>query len=131
MSDLKRILARRIEIAETRRALDAEDAELAVAERVLRKLSGEQPAVAPRIRIRSRSPDGIPTNYKNVLNGIRSQGGTEAERSQVLEYVNQRREVELSDASFAARISKMVRDGYITREGSKLCIVEKQQEDSV
>jgi len=133
MSDLKKILARREEIAASRKALEAEDAELAVAERVLRKLSGDFSGafVRSRTRIRIRTKDSIPLNYRNVLDGIRKDGGTEAERSDVLDYVNSQRSEPLAEPSFAARISKMVRDGYITREGSKLCIAEKQQEDSI
>lgn len=123
MSDLPIILARRAEIAETRKALDIEDAELEIAERVSRRLSGSAPSKMRDLQVvRPRAPRNIqhiPANFRNVLEGI-AKHGPDAERDDVLAYVNSKRKEPLSPASFAARLSKMVARGLVIRVGTRL-----------
>ncbi|MEN3746642.1 hypothetical protein TPR58_05645 [Sphingomonas sp. HF-S3] len=121
MSELEKILAARAKIAEQRKQLDLEDKEYETAERVLRKIAGTHPAEPARgmKSLRLRGGTGLPTNFRNVIDGIRKYGGL-AERSDVLSYINARRAEPLAEPSYAARISKMVKAGLIERDGSKL-----------
>lgn len=116
MTDLTRITAARADIAKRRAqanaGFDAEDHELEIAERVLRRLSVETPAVRPG---RKRSAEGIPRQFSEALAVIDNLGG-EPNRSAFRAGLDEQRPEPITDGSFAALLSKL-RKEHIETEG--------------
>ena len=91
-------------IAEHRRKLQAELAELDIAERVIRRISGNVPVRKPGGR--KPSPDGIPAQHASVLAILDANGGSMV-RSALLEAINAQRETPMGEGTYAALLSKM------------------------
>lgn len=119
MSDLERITARRKE-------LQAELADLEVAERVIRSLiATARPKITLRVGRSFKRIEGIPAHQSSVLAILDEHGGT-MERAALLEAINARRNDPMAETTYASILSRMGSAELITRADGKVSRVQRE-----
>jgi hypothetical protein len=118
----KAIMARRAEIAQTRAALDEEERELVIAERVLARLAGDAPPVAPRVRAARNQAD-------MVLDALQV-GKLWQDQGELADTVEIMDGVTIKPTSLQPLLSKLKLAGKIMKADGKFALVERAENEA-
>lgn len=120
MSNLDTIRERRAAIAAQRTSLDREDAELAVAERVLARMAGEEPAPVNAMTSLVRPRDALSRRDK-VLDVLSGEAVWMNSR-EINAAIFKKHGAFIKGSSFFPMLTTLKNEGVILREGDKMAL---------
>lgn len=130
MSDLKLVTARRAEIAKQLAALQTEDGELEVTERVLRRMSAEPPVMTgpaaldltrPRMKTLRIISGGSPAQSQTAKSVLPADGSP-MDRLEFRKAYEEKRGEAMTDNAFITMLSRLVTSGVVRRDGQSVSL---------